>query len=226
MAHILADVHIAEGTLSINSATCPSDEQSGYYKGVLDKYGLSKDNFDSAVAYYSSNPDEYQRIHDKLIEILTAKELEVHSLKEDSSKFISKIVPIGRDDLWKGERIRKVSSDSLKLNSSFDFHVDSLVIGEIWLTVKYRRNPSVFNTPNIKNCLGVEYNDGVKDSIVTNIDFINGASDKSVVLKLKGKRLKRIYGELVIIPSKTKLTIDATDISLKVKQPTRKSVIK
>ena len=56
----------------------------------LDKYNLTKEDFDSAIAVYSSKPDVYQKVYEKVIELLTAEELAVKSLKDDKPEPVKK----------------------------------------------------------------------------------------------------------------------------------------
>lgn len=224
MAKVVADIHLAESSLSTLSAKAPTLEHPRYFKSVLDKYHLNKDDFDSAVAYYSARPDEYQKIYEKVIEILTAKELEVKALKDD------KVIPSKPDtlNLWVGERMRKINAiDSTRLNAEFSFFTDSVIGGSVSLILKHRFNSAKLKKDGHKCRLNVEYSDGKKDSIDAVINNLV-VSDVQARLDLQTKRVKRVYGWLIVVKAKENVSVDVIDIRLKwtMAKPVGEKVVK
>jgi len=107
MAIILADVHLADATLSVmmNKKEKYNDIES-YYNSVLQKYNISRARLDSSISYYSSRGDEFEKIYEDVMFILSNKEGLVVAEKDTTNK----------------NEIKKVKKYELALNykSNFD----------------------------------------------------------------------------------------------------------
>jgi hypothetical protein len=75
MAEILADIHIAEASLNINSKHIDSLTQytTDYYYAVFKKHMVDRDNFESSMKYYIENPEKLEKIYESVNEILNTK---------------------------------------------------------------------------------------------------------------------------------------------------------
>ena len=72
MVELLVDTHLADAMLYVDNSR--SDEKRDkalfYYPSVLEKYGITKAQMDSSVAWYMRNPDAYARIYEQVIKDL------------------------------------------------------------------------------------------------------------------------------------------------------------
>ncbi len=69
MAYLLVDIHIAESSLRIFTAT-PLEKQS-YFNSIFDKHGVTKAIYDSSLVWYSQNPEEYVLVYDLVLDSMT-----------------------------------------------------------------------------------------------------------------------------------------------------------
>jgi len=93
MAIILADVHLADATLSVmmNRRKKYTDIDS-YYNSVLQKYNITRARLDSSISYYSSRGKEFEKIYEDVMFILSQKEGIVVAEKDSvNSKEIQKV---------------------------------------------------------------------------------------------------------------------------------------
>lgn len=224
MALIIADVHLAEATLAQFSAENPSSTHNPFYKEVLQRHGLTKAVFDSAVAFYSSKPDEYEKIYENVLEILTEKELATKALK-DTTKVIAKtvlpeIVKFDANNFWVGNRTRVINSnDSTRANSQFEISTDSISGGSLLLTAKFRFTVAKGNESRYKTNLKVDYIDGKMDSVITLVSSKTPFKDQTSSLKLANKKVKRVFGSLITLYPKEAFVGDVSDIRLKWNRP-------
>jgi hypothetical protein len=78
MAEILADMQIAEAQVRIDGKYGDSLKiyTSVYYSEILKKHDVSLEKFNTSHHYYLLHPVEYEKISQKIIEILTKYEAE------------------------------------------------------------------------------------------------------------------------------------------------------
>ena len=62
MRNVLYDLHRVDGALQV----------AGYYKNVLDKYGITQAQFDSSLVWFTDNPQIFNKIYPKVLERLEA----------------------------------------------------------------------------------------------------------------------------------------------------------
>lgn len=80
MALILADMHVLEASFalghldSLNTGTRPEN----FNQGVLNKYRVSKQCFDSSYNYYLLNPDYLNKIYDDVLVSLIKKQAQIN----------------------------------------------------------------------------------------------------------------------------------------------------
>lgn len=91
MAIILADVHLADATLSVmmNRRQKYNDIDS-YYNSVIKKHNISRARLDSSISYYSSRGDEFEKIYEDVMFILSEKEGLAVAEKDTSNKEVKK----------------------------------------------------------------------------------------------------------------------------------------
>jgi hypothetical protein len=92
MAIILADVHLADATLSVLMNRKRFTKIDDYYYSVLKKYNISRTRLDSSISYYSSRGKEFDKIYEDVMFILREKEgLAVAEKDSTSNKEIKKV---------------------------------------------------------------------------------------------------------------------------------------
>jgi predicted small lipoprotein YifL len=76
MAELLIDTHLADAILftDISLTDVKRERALYYYPSVLDKYGITKAQMDSSVAWYVRNPEAYARIYDKVVKDLEERQ--------------------------------------------------------------------------------------------------------------------------------------------------------
>ncbi len=86
LVDMLVDIHITDGYLSYTGSRIDRDRESieGAYNFVFQKYNITHKQFDNTMMYYSRHIDEYEKIYNKVIEILTKYETENLSAADGS----------------------------------------------------------------------------------------------------------------------------------------------
>ena len=73
MQSLLYDMHRADGILQESGLGYGHDEALGkYYEQVLEKHGLTQEQFDSSLVWYTKNPKRFEHIYPKVITWLQA----------------------------------------------------------------------------------------------------------------------------------------------------------
>ena len=72
MIMILADVHLVEAALLLerNDGQQAKDKPGDYYQGIFNKYRISHERYDQNLAYYRENPENFEKMYEKVIELL------------------------------------------------------------------------------------------------------------------------------------------------------------
>lgn len=88
-AKVLADMHIMDGGAKFQAFPDNRIAANKYSQnlGVLKKYNLDKAKFDSTLVYYSAHPDKFDRVYNKVLEILSEEQALLHvgkDLEKDS----------------------------------------------------------------------------------------------------------------------------------------------
>ncbi len=92
MTIILADIHLADATLSVMMNKKKYTEIDSYYNSVLQKYNISRARLDSSISYYSSRGKEFEKIYEDVMFILSQKEGIVVAEKDSiNSREIKKV---------------------------------------------------------------------------------------------------------------------------------------
>jgi len=86
LAIILADVHLADATLSVIMNKRKFTKINEYYSSVLKKHNISRARLDSSISYYSSRGEEFENIYEEVMFILSEKEGIAVAEKEDKKE--------------------------------------------------------------------------------------------------------------------------------------------
>jgi hypothetical protein len=76
MIRIMADVHIVESALLLkkNKGLKTDSLANLYYQGVFKKYRMTRARYDTNLAFYRQQPEEFSKMYDEVIRILAEKE--------------------------------------------------------------------------------------------------------------------------------------------------------
>ena len=80
MIELLVDIHKTDALLTraVNRGEIKKEEIKHYYKGMLDKHNITRDEFDSAFDYYSHDFKKFDKIY---AEVLARIKLQEDTLK-------------------------------------------------------------------------------------------------------------------------------------------------
>jgi len=173
MSNILADLQIAESSLShLPGIKLPkNNNQQGYYKYVLEKYGYTTADFDTIRKWYVQHPELYVKVYDRVLIKLSEKEasakVQAEQEKEIEQKELKrKEMERQLRNLWQDSlTITLNAKDSIDSRLPFLINSDSLKLhGRLRFSATYKfmkedasRRPQLF--------LSVWYADSTADSV-------------------------------------------------------------
>ena len=187
----LADTYLR--TLGGNS----SEQREAMTEYVLDKYGLTRAEYDSTMIWYARNADAYYDFMEKVDKEMAKKHLKLKgSLSTDV---------VESNDLWPYPRMAVISP--LGVYDGFNFSVASADVepGQR-LKFKMRLNNSIDG----EVLFGVEYENGTKGYQTTSL---RGSRFEMVMQTDTARKVKRIFGNLMT-DREVKRTIWLDSISL------------
>jgi len=122
MSDILTDLQIAESSLShLPGINLPkNNNQQGYYKYVLDKYGYTTADFDSIRKWYVQHPELYVKVYDRVLIKLSEKEANAKVQAEHEKEIEQK----ERKRKEKERQLHNLWQDSLKITLSGNDSID------------------------------------------------------------------------------------------------------
>ncbi len=95
LVNVLVDVHLADG-IAVNSMAANNFGQrldsASLYQSVFDKYGVTRAMFDSTMSYYTENPDDFQKIYNKVTAKLKLIEDELTAKQNAEEKKKTEVV--------------------------------------------------------------------------------------------------------------------------------------
>lgn len=147
MASILADLYLAEATMNSYPYGYKENldfKSAGYYKDILAKHHLSKQDFDTILSWYTSEPYLYAKVYDRVISILGTQEAALKNalMTADSLKKVAlekEKLEAEKNNLWLGARhIALPMRDTLSTEVDFEVPLDSLGGGVLNLEARYR----------------------------------------------------------------------------------------
>ena len=147
MATILADLYLAEATMNSYPYGYKENldfKSAGYYKDILAKHQLSKQDFDTILSWYTSEPYLYAKVYDRVISILGTKEAELKNALMMADSMKKQLLELDKqkaikDNLWAGAaRVVLPKKDTLSTEVAFDVPLDSLSGGVLNLEARYR----------------------------------------------------------------------------------------
>ena len=177
MAHIYAEMLVADQWLLENAKLRFQADTSLVYEPIFQSYGYTTEDYRASVEYYMNDPERYSRILRSTSEILEKQidELKVLKAKEDREKAVVpyKINPdrlyFGRskDRLWEYGDSVSAALDSLTPVYELGFHEVSDTIFDGLNIIINVDTLAVKDTLAIKDTLPVKDTLLAKDSVVT-----------------------------------------------------------
>ncbi len=123
-AAVLYDYHLAQ-SLSLDLSLSNAYQQELYYNYVFEKHGITRDEFDRTLSYYTRHPGKFHDIYVKMYDRVDAdREVLLHRIEIAKKK----LDPVGSGDsidLW-GRVHNQILTQSHYLNPIvFDINVDT-----------------------------------------------------------------------------------------------------
>ncbi len=104
---LLVDIHYYEG---IYSATQTPEsyhldiehDTVDYYQGVFEKHGVTREEFQKSLIYYSYNPSQFERLYNRVIDDLNKKiiEADIKELELQEQSSADQTVAVESENIW------------------------------------------------------------------------------------------------------------------------------
>ena len=84
MIALLADVHIAESRILLSGEFVNNQQaKSAYIQHVLAKFNIDNTRFNQSFSYYTSQPDEFEQMYEKVMEEISKKQASSAPVKKE-----------------------------------------------------------------------------------------------------------------------------------------------
>ncbi len=221
MAEIVAELHLVESAMNYgnNYSYAPGGNQPGYYRSVLEKYGLTSEQFDTIRRWYVDNPEIYQYVYDRAIVILSKREAEVRiALEREREQERKRQEELRKrpSNLWTGETSMVIyPTATIDKRVPFRYVTDTFLIdGDLRLTAYYKfLKEDESRSPRMM--LSAFYADSTADTVYQ--DVPHSFQKKGAVLNLglrKDVKPIEIHGFLLLQDSLIKSSVEIDNISL------------
>ena len=193
MEKLLVDMHLLDAAVQTSGSVGGGEEQNKrYYDALFDKYGITKVDFDSCLAWYTKHPKKFERVYLNVQEDLKKIEADVKEYKYHPYDTIRK------QDIWYANRKYLLTKDTARTKINFAVENTELMpLDRYELTFLHRIAP-VDSSKNPHAVMYVNYMDGSADSIYTKTR--NDSVLRRYTLKFKARkitRVKSITGQLL-----------------------------
>lgn len=192
MVKVLADMQVAEAYAQRYGYSMGDNQHERIAEYVLNKNGITRQEYDSTISWYGRNLDKYDELYDKVDKELASRAKKLSGITQEIESI----------DLWPYSRGYILSPLSNSDNLVFDIRPNNSDKGNrfIW---KFRVNPPL--TAN--TLLGVKYTDGSYGYINKTLHGFEHAelqlqSDSS-------KNVERIFGNLRFKNLNTHIYVDS-----------------
>lgn len=225
MAEILADIYIADAISqergSKNGVNQKKETESAY-RTVLNHYGIDKAQYDSAIAWYSHNLEDYAKVYELTVEILSKKEIQYQRVIAQRDSIRTRIAVLNdsiRQNLWPHSNNLHwplLPEDSLNLdrkNLAFEINLDSLRGGEITLFQKYNFTAKNKLKKSPKMQMIVVYNDTIADTCYTHL-VLSRIQKQSTIKKAVRDSIPALQLKVDLAQSDDMNDIDAAFINI------------
>jgi hypothetical protein len=194
MIDFLIDLHKLDGVLITKGLTTIDDRENVYYyNALLAKHKITKEQFDSSLVWYTSQPKKFSKIYKQVLLILNTEDSLLREQKriyDDSVAKADKTI-----DIWSLKRAFTFSKDSS--NNRIDFHISGyeFFTGDVFELKFLHRSSPVDSTFTEYAVLRVNYENNFADSI--KVGLYADSLLKRYTLRYKARqnfRVKNITG--------------------------------
>lgn len=181
MVQVMADMEMAEGYLQAHGDYNTSNaDRENLIQSILDKHGITREEFDSTMTWYGRNPDIYSKLYVKADRELAKRQKRLTGGGDE----------VSYSDLWQYSRHVLISQMSSSDNLSFCFNPDQIGKGEklVW---KMRMN----SMADGKVILGVTYTNGE-----SSYQYRTIGSERNIEMTLQtdtGRTVRTVFGSLI-----------------------------
>lgn len=182
MAPVLADMQLAEAYMRQNGSD--DNMREALLLGVLDKYGISREEYDSTMNWYARNADDYAKLDEQVAKELVKRRREIGRMGGAAGGGEEEA-----DDMWPYKRMAVFSELSGSDILPFSLPVNDVKPG---MTVTWKMKCR--STSDMNMLLGVEYDDGAVASLVRPM---HGTRRMEVTLQTDtARKVTRVFGHL------------------------------
>lgn len=204
MSRVVADLYTADAVLQERTQRGPADKTiERTYNTILRHHGLTKAQYDSAVAYYSKTPGEMSAIYERAIAILSEREARV-KMVADKADSASRAVTAANDSLTvqlaasrpfvlslpladKADSLGEYLRPSRKRYDrvQVDVDLDSLCGGHIDLRHRYTVSKAVASSPRAYALIVVSYADSTETRDSLSLDATRRVTQRDAELSAR-----------------------------------------
>ncbi|NLI72170.1 MAG: DUF4296 domain-containing protein [Bacteroidales bacterium] len=189
MENLLTDLHVLEGSLRASGMGYGQEEmeKGAYYRALFDRYGISSEEFDSCLSWYTRHPKKFERIYANVITRLETLRDDV-----DKGKFhpVDSANAIDSINLWYLPKKYTFTKDSVRNKLFFEVENSDLLADDMYeLSFLHRVAPSD-SSLNQHVVMYVNYLNGYVDSIYSATK--NDSTLRRYTLKFKAREALKI----------------------------------
>ncbi|MDE6682920.1 MAG: DUF4296 domain-containing protein [Muribaculaceae bacterium] len=196
MVKVMADMEMAQAYVqSKGYRDNNAENRERILKYVLEKNGMSREDFDSTLSWYGRHIDKYDDLYAKVDKELARRESKISG---NNAEMLS-------NDLWPYSRYLVISSKSSSDNLSFRIPTSEVEKGDR-LSWKFR-----LNMPTDGNAMfGVKYTDGTMSYVTQNL---SGDNIEVSLQTDSARRVKDIFGNLKVNIVRSFVGLDSLTLS-------------
>jgi hypothetical protein len=93
--NVLVDIHLADGIAVENMSPVNRKarlDSASLYGSVFNKYGVTREIFDSTISFYSEHPDDFQKVYNKVTAKLKRLEDDLNAKQNEEDKKSGEII--------------------------------------------------------------------------------------------------------------------------------------
>ncbi|MDD3078677.1 MAG: DUF4296 domain-containing protein [Paludibacter sp.] len=166
MVEFLTDLHKLDGTLFVAEMGSANDRENiYYYNAILKKHGITKDQFDSSLVWYSKDPKRFGYMYDDVLANLNKLNEDVKNRKYHPID--SLVLRNSLTDIWQKERKYVLGKDSTPKEIKFSIKNSELKWADTYSLSFLQRIAPGDSSSNKHIKMSIYYTDGTVDSIYT-----------------------------------------------------------
>lgn len=189
MADLMADIRMANAVISYQSKLYPTQaEKVELRNAVLEKHGVTPEQFDTSLMWYGKNIGVYQDVTKETIEILEKRMKDVSAIAAGESA-----MSVAGDsvDIWEAPHYFVISDRSPSQYIAFDFDADpNWEDGDIYTLRTRFVAPARYAQWN----LTAYYDDGAVETITSNITLDSPTRQELLLVTDSTRHATRLTG--------------------------------